>query len=137
MTGSSGNDVAEDKPAGKNWLEWLVFGMSCALVGGAMVFLAVEAATADEGPAVLEVKVGEETRVGAWVRVPVTVWNRGERVAANVQVAVAGDGEEAVAGTVTIDFVPRNSKRAGWVVFPASPRGSGVWLPQVIGYDEP
>lgn len=125
-----------DNPT-KNALEWAVFGVSSVLVLLTVGWLGWSAATTQKGPAKLEITAGKPVVENGWVKIPVTVRNRGQHVAANVQVQVCiGSGEDRREAGFTLDFVSRDAERRGTAAF------KGATLPtvpecQVVGYEEP
>ncbi|HSG38552.1 MAG TPA: hypothetical protein VLE27_02845 [Thermoanaerobaculia bacterium] len=122
----------------KNPLEWVVFGIGLILTLGVIAALTWDAASGERKPPDLTVELGApEPRSQGWA-VPVTVRNEGEETAEGAQVLVSlelpGGGKEEA--ELEIPFVPRRSKREGWVLFlhpPASGRLSG----RVTGYEQP
>ena len=122
----------------KNPLEWAVFGVGLVLTLGVIGSLAWDAARGGSAPPDLIVELGApQARSQGW-SVPVTVRNEGEETAESVRALVTlaladGATEEA---ELEIPFVPRHSRREGWVHFlhpPASGRLSG----HVTGYEQP
>ena len=72
----------------KHPLEWIVFAVSLFLVAGTLGLLAWDAVQGEDSPAALSIELGRpEPRGGAWA-VPVTVRNRGDMTAENVNVEV-------------------------------------------------
>lgn len=123
----------ERPPAGKNPLEWTVFGLSAILVVGVMVVLGKEALRWKDTPPRLHAELGTaEFQDGSWW-VPVKVRNEGEGVAADVAIEVSAGDETA---SFTLDFVPRGTERHGRVSFPEATdlRAARV---SVTGYQEP
>jgi uncharacterized protein (TIGR02588 family) len=123
----------ERPPAGKNPLEWTVFGLSAILVIAVFGVLAQEAIRWKDSPADLHVELGEpELQDGAWW-LPVKVRNDGEGLATDVEIEVTAGGEQA---GFTVDFAPRGTAREGRVSFPESvdPRDARV---SIRGYQEP
>ncbi|MES2920921.1 MAG: hypothetical protein V4819_05220 [Verrucomicrobiota bacterium] len=124
-------------PTTKNLLEWTVFGISSVIVLTILVLLTMAAITVKEGSARLRAETGKPLVENGWLRIPITVANDGERVAANVEVQVCiGSGAERREAGFSIDFVPRGATRNGSVSF------KGTELPQnleceVLGYEEP
>ena len=125
----------------KHPLEWIVFAVSLVLVGGTLGFLAWDAVQGEWGedsPAALSVEIGRpEPRGGVWA-VPVTVRNGGDATAEGVQVEVtleAPGAEPERAGFEAL-FVPRRSKREGWVTFRTDP-SRGRLSGRVAGYETP
>jgi uncharacterized protein (TIGR02588 family) len=122
----------------KNPLEWAVFGIGLILTLGVIGALIWDAASGERMPPDLTVELGDpEPRSQGWA-VPVTVRNEGEETAEGAQVLVVLElpgGEKEEAG-LEMPFVPRHSRREGWVHFvhpPASGRLSG----RVTGYEQP
>jgi uncharacterized protein (TIGR02588 family) len=107
----------------KNALEWTVFGVGLVLVMATLGYLVREAFTTGSSPPELVVHLGAPRRVTEGYQVPVTVVNRGDRVAEGVSVmitlAAKAEHEEAV---LSIAFLPHQSRREGWVTFRGDPR---------------
>lgn len=121
----------------KNLLEWLVFGISALLVLATLALLTVATLQVEDGPAEMRAETGKPVSKDGWMRIPVTVRNNGQRVAANVEVKVCiGSGEAKREAGFTIDFVPRGGSRTGAVSF--REMGEPVALEcEVLGYEEP
>lgn len=126
-------DTKDRPPAGKNPLEWAVFGISLLLVLGVIGVLAMEALHWQNTPAKLKVELGTpEQREGEWC-VPVRVSNEGEGLASNVEIEVSAGEEKA---GLTMDFVPRGTRRQGKVCFPEGIDPKAL-KGRVLGYEEP
>jgi uncharacterized protein (TIGR02588 family) len=124
----------------KHPLEWIVFAVSLALVAGTVGFLAWDAAQAggEDSPAALSIELGRpEPRGGVWA-VPVTVHNRGGETAegVNVEVTLETPGAEPETAAFEAAFVPRRSKREGWVTFRSDP-SRGRLSGRAAGYETP
>lgn len=121
----------------KNWLEWTVFSFGLALVVATLGFLAFEAATLGSAPPSVEVRLGQPRRLNNGHAVPVTVANHGDATAEGVTVEVtlqhAGKQES---GELVVAFLPRRSKREGWVTFKSDPR-EGKLEAHVKGFEVP
>ena len=122
---------------GKNALEWVVFGISCALVSATITVLAIHAASWQERPPELAAKIGEPQLKDGVVIVPVEVTNHGDIAASEVQIEVAriAGGSDQLA-SVTLDFVPRHGTRKGQVSFPDATE-TGVIRIVGTGFAEP
>ena len=122
----------------KHPLEWIVFAVSLVVVAGTLGFLAWDGLQGEDSPAALSVEIGRpEPRGNAWA-VPVTVRNDGDATAEGVQVEVtleAPGAEPERAGFEAL-FVPRRSKREGWVTFRSDP-SRGRLSGRVAGYETP
>jgi len=122
----------------KNRLEWAVFGVGLVLVLGTVGFLAWDAVQGRDSPPDLSVALGSpERRAEVWA-VPVTVRNRGQETAEGAHVEVALDLPDGTREEAEIDFafVPRGSKREGWVQF-LHPPATGRLTGRVTGYEQP
>ncbi len=122
----------------KHPLEWIVFAVSLVLVAGTVGFLAWDAVRGEDSPAALSVELGRpEPRDGTWA-VPVTVRNRGDITAENVNVEVTLElpGAEPERADFDAAFVPRQSKREGWVTFRSDP-SRGRLSGRAAGYSAP
>jgi uncharacterized protein (TIGR02588 family) len=125
----------------KHPLEWIVFAVSLALVTGTLGFLAwdaIQGAGGKNSPADLSVELGRpEPRDGTWA-VPVTVRNRGDATAegVNVEVILETPGAEPETASFEAAFVPRRSKREGWVMFRSDP-SRGRLSGRAAGYETP
>jgi uncharacterized protein (TIGR02588 family) len=123
----------------KNWLEWLVFGVGLALVASTLAFLLYDGATQPDTPPEVEVTLGEPRPGGRGFLVPVTLFNRGGQTAEGVTVEVVLEGAgapEPERGEFTVAFLPRRSRREGWVVFTSDPR-AGRLKARALGYEKP
>ncbi len=128
----------------KHPLEWAVFALSAVLVAATVGYLAYDAVRGGNAPPLLTVEVGQvepETgsggSQGVW-RVPVTVRNSGHVTAEGVRVEVTLEIPGSPPETADFDaaFVPRESKREGWVTFQADP-SRGRLTGRAVGYEKP
>ncbi len=119
-------------------LEWIVFGLGLVLVLGTLGYLAWDALQGDDSPPDLSVTLGRPERRGEGWAVPVVVRNRGGETAEGAHVVVTlelpGGGEEEAEYDVA--FVPRGSRREGWVHF-LHPPGTGRLTGKVSVYEKP
>jgi uncharacterized protein (TIGR02588 family) len=122
----------------KNPLEWAVFGIGLILTLGVIGSLVWDAVRGGDKPPDLIVELGApEPRAQGWA-VPVTVRNQGDETAESARVVVTlelpgGRKEEA---ELDFPFVPRRSRREGWVHF-LHPPASGRLNGRVTGYEQP
>jgi uncharacterized protein (TIGR02588 family) len=122
----------------KNWLEWTVFGVSALIVAGVLALLVNQAlATGDEPPEVLVV-TAEPQRTGAGYLVPVQAINRGAATVENAEIEVSLEegGRVVEKGTFMVAFLPRRSKRNGWVQFERDPRCCRIRA-RAVGFEKP
>ena len=114
------------KPA-KNWLEWVVFAFSLVLVLGTLGFLVSESMVETGGPPEVSARLGPPRPAAGGFMVPVEVANTGKGTAEAVQVTLVLElpGGEREESSLDIAFLPRDSRRNGWVTFRSDPsRGS-------------
>lgn len=121
-------------PESKNWLEWLIFGVSTILVLATIAYLGYRTLTLDHKMPNLKAAVGEPIRHGEGIQVPVTVYNAGDETAESVEVEVTASGGDS--GSFTLAFVPREAKRKGWVIF-EKPYRKGQLRAAVKGFEQP
>lgn len=111
----------------KNWLEWTVFAVGLVLVVATLGFLVRESLVGAGGAPDVVARLGAPKPSAGGFMVPVEVVNVGKGAAEDVQVTVIlalpeGEPEEA---ELDIAFLPRDSRRNGWVTFRSDPgRGS-------------
>ncbi|MGH7580399.1 MAG: hypothetical protein ACREM9_09535 [Gemmatimonadales bacterium] len=107
----------------KNRLEWVVFGVGMVLVLATLGFLVRESVVGDSGPPEIVANLGAPRASRSGYLVPVEVSNVGRTTAEDVLVPIFlklpdGTREEA---ELNIAFLPRDSKRNGWVSFRGDP----------------
>jgi uncharacterized protein (TIGR02588 family) len=121
----------------KNALEWTVFGAGLILVLATLAYLIREVVTTGSRPPEVAVQLGTPRRVTHGFQVPVTVVNRGDTAAEGLSVVITlvakAEREEAV---LNIAFLPRQSKREGWVEFRGDP-GEGTLETGPVVYASP
>lgn len=126
-----------EQAAGKNALEWAVFALSMLLVLGVIAALAVDAVRWKPGPARLEIATDAPALEDGQLRVPLSVTNRGDSVAINVNIEVVGHGPKGDrTANLTIDFIPRGATREGFAVFPPDQDPNQLEA-RVSGYEKP
>lgn len=130
--------AARDWRARKNWLEWLVFGAGLVLVLSTLGFLIYDGARLSGAPPSIEVRLGAPERRAHGFAVPVAVTNHGDETAEGVviEVTLEGGAGPTERGEFVVAFLPRRSKREGWVAFGTDPAG-GRLTPRVLGYEKP
>lgn len=130
-------DETSAPPKKKNILEWIVFGLSLAILIGVIGVLVYQAVHVRDDPPLLSVTMEDPVRGHGQVRIPLLLFNKGDRPAIEVQVEVSGtiDGEK-ITSSVHFDYIPRHAKRAGWVTFPGELVPPDVSA-RVPGYADP
>ena len=123
----------------KNWLEWLVFGLSLVIVVCTLGYLVHDGATSAKTPANIELELGEPQPQRNRFIIPVAVTNNSDTTAETVQIEVKLEtsGKEQESAQLEIGFLPRKSKREGWVTFQTDPRTVEEMTARVLGFEQP
>lgn len=122
----------------KNPLEWAVFTVSLLAILATVGLLIQDAVTDTGSPPDLRVELGPvEARAGVFA-VPVTVRNLGDETAEGVliEVELERPGMAPERAEIEMAFVPRQSRREGWVTFRHDPR-RGRLTGRAVGYEKP
>lgn len=122
----------------KNPLEWAVFTVSLLAILATVGFLIQDAVTDTGSAPDLRVELGPvEARSGAFA-VPVTVRNLGDETAEGVLIEVELEmpGMPPERAEIEMAFIPRRSRREGWVTFRHDPR-NGHLTGRAVGYEKP
>jgi len=114
----------------KNALEWTVFAIGLVLVLATLGYLVRESLVGEGGPPEIVARLGAPRHSESGYLVPVEVVNIGQSTAEDVSVPIFldlpdGAREEA---ELSIAFLPRDSKRNGWVSFRGDPRRGTLGL---------
>jgi uncharacterized protein (TIGR02588 family) len=123
----------------KNWFEWIIFSVGLVLVLATLGYLAYDAATITDAPPTLEARAGASLERPHNFIIPVTLINHGDQTAEGVlvEVVLESGGQEKERGEMTIAFLPRRSRREGWVAFQTDPRNVERIKARVMGYEKP
>lgn len=122
----------------KNTLEWVVFGISAAILVALVGFLIFEAITEESDAPRISITTGAVIPRGEHFAVPVVVTNRGGQTAEglNVEIALVRDGQDVEVAAVTFAFVPRASHREAWALFRNDPQQFKIES-RAIGFEKP
>ncbi|HEX2123073.1 MAG TPA: hypothetical protein VHL59_15680 [Thermoanaerobaculia bacterium] len=122
----------------KNLLEWSVFGASVAVILATVALLVAGGSGARRRMPDLRVDVGTPVPTATGFSVPIVVSNAGDVTAEQVRVEILlqAEGETVERAELAMAFVPRRSKREGWVVFRRDPRCCVV-AAGAMAYDKP
>lgn len=121
-----------------NWLERGVFTLSALLVAAVLGFLAVEAWSMGDSPPELIILLGPPVQGSGHWQVPVFVGNQGTQTAEEVRIVVERRhaGEVVESAELSLAYVPRRSRRSGWVTFQHEPE-PGSLSARPLGYSSP
>lgn len=123
----------------KNWLEWVVFGVSLLVLAGVGGLLAWDAVATDGRPPHLVVGQPQITRYDNALEATVQIHNAGDQAVEQVRVELwmrAGAGDER-RGSFTIDLLPGGASRSGAVIFLGVRPGEAQAAARVVGYRVP
>lgn len=111
----------------KNALEWTVFAVGLVLIIATLAYLVREMVTTGSRPPELVVQLGTPRQVMESFQVPVTVVNRGDRLAEGVSVTITlAAGTEREEAVLSLAFLPHQSTRQGWVTFRSDPKDGNL-----------
>ena len=122
----------------KNRLEWTVFAVGLVLVLATLGFLILESLVGGEGPPEIVARLGTPRPGAGGFMVPVEVSNLGQGTAEDIRVSVLleGRGPEQEEADLDIAYLPRDSRRSGWVTFPGD-LGQGILQVGSIAFEVP
>lgn len=123
----------------KNALEWTVFAVSLLLILGVFGYLAYQVYTEKEESPDILVETRHDPSDHNPFRYHVTIHNKGGQTAeaVTVEVAMKQDGKEVGKAELQIPFVPKESKREGWVNFSEDPNKADTVEARVLSYKKP
>jgi len=125
------------KSPGRNWLEWLVFALSLAIISGVLGVLLNAVLGTDGSPPRIEVFLGDSREENGLYVVPVLVRNVGEKPAAEVRIeAVLSAGSTVERAGFDLSYSPGGSVRQGEITFSIDPRGGRVKA-RALGFESP
>ena len=123
----------------KNWLEWLVFGLSLLLLLSILGYLVYQTMVHKPGePDIYAEAKADPSRLSP-NRFKVSVYNQGGATAEEVLVEfiLYKTGEELEKSELLIAFSPKQSKREGWVTFTNNPQVADSVIARVVSYKKP
>lgn len=130
------NNKAADQ---KNWLEWLVFGISLLLLLSVLGYLVYQVINyKPQDPEIYAKGVPDPSELAPH-RYKVTIHNKGGTTAEEVVVefTLYKDGESAEESDLTIPFSPKDSERTGWVIFRTDPVAADSVVARIVSYKKP
>src|SRR5690606_33316557 len=123
----------------KNTLEWVVFASSILMVLGILGYLIYQTIKYEPGSPDLVIMYEEDPSPNAPYRYHLTVKNKGQETAEEVQVefVLEKDGEAIESATMQIPFAPKSSQREGWVNFSKDPADADTLYARVVSFKKP
>jgi uncharacterized protein (TIGR02588 family) len=122
----------------KNRLEWSVFAVGLLLVLATLGFLVRESLVGEGSPPEIVARLGTPRPAAGGFMVPVEVTNLGQGTAEDIRVTVLLErrGPERDEADLDIAYLPRDSRRSGWVTFPGD-LGQGTLRVGSIAFEVP
>ncbi|MBA3777999.1 MAG: hypothetical protein H0X16_01595 [Chloroflexi bacterium] len=121
----------------RNWLEWLVLGLSVVAIGGLVAFLFLDGLSEETPPSpVAEIHLEKAHTSDLGWYAPVTVTNQGDEAAEAIVLEASADvdGSEEVS-EVDIDYLPAGTDVEVEIGFSAEP-DSEIQL-RIVGFRLP
>lgn len=125
QTAKSRTGIANKNPKGhsserleKNWLEWLVFGISIVLVTGIIGYLMYLEIMPSSKDFDYEVGFKEPQKINGRYLVPVNIKNKSNQSVQDVALEISSGSETA---DLHLDYLPRHSHRDATVFFKENP----------------
>ena len=122
----------------KNWLEWVVLGISSVLVLSIIGFLVYSALTVRDTPPEIVVSAGQPVSQADYVVVPLVIGNEGFQTAKDLRIEViAGSSRRSQRALLEFPYVPGQSTVKGWATFTQDPGNPDDLLIRILGYSAP
>ena len=123
----------------KNWLEWIVLGISSLLVLSVIGLLVYNAVTVPDTPPIIKVSLGQLEQQEGYFVVPLVAVNKGFQTAKNVRIEVvaASQNDQEEKAAVEFPYLPGQSKANGWATFVKDPGDPADLQIQIVGYITP
>lgn len=133
------NKHTDNRNDQKNWLEWLVFGLSLLLLLSILGYLVYQTITHKPGEPDIYAEAKADPSKLSPNRYMVTVYNKGGATAEEVIVEfiLYKAGEELEKSELQIAYSPKESKREGWVTFTSDPQAADSVIARVVSYKKP
>lgn len=125
---SASNKASQDRTAANDIppLEWIAAGVGLVLAGSAIGLTAWDALFGVEGPPAIEVRLKHVTPTAHGYVAEIEAVNHGGAPAAQVEIeGVIAGGEPS---SLTIDYIPEQSRASGGLIFEHDPRLGGLKL---------
>ncbi|GHA55114.1 hypothetical protein [Pontibacter akesuensis] len=123
----------------KNWLEWVVFGVSLVLVLSIVTYLGYQAYIHKPVTPKLTAEKFHDPSDNAPNRYRIVLHNKGGETAEEVKVEVRllRNGEVLEESELGFPFAPQESQREGWVNFRSNTEPQDSVLVHVVSYKKP
>ena len=129
----------QNKEEKKNFLEWAVFVVGLLLVLSVFAYLGYKTFTHQPAPPDIEVNYRADPSEAAPFRFAIVVSNKGGETAEEVTVELVQKKQDVTIETAALklSFVPKDSKREGWLNFHQDPKMADTLFVRVVSYKRP
>ena len=136
MTSTKSGTHTEGKDA--HWIEWLTGVVSALLVTGLIAWIAFEAATRENTPPDLSIRILSTEKFASGYRVDFEIVNAASTTAAGVGVRgeIRENGAVIDDAEITFDYVPAEAQAGGALMFATDPAGRDLSI-RAIGFTDP
>ena len=123
----------------KNVLEWIVFSISLLLTLGTFSYLGYKTYTHQPSSPDILVEYSPNPTDNAPYRYHLIIQNIGGETAEEVliEMMLQENGKTIESSEVTLSFVPKKSKREGWITFTNDPALADTILAKVVSFKRP
>ncbi|WP_317164489.1 hypothetical protein [Pontibacter fetidus] len=123
----------------KNWLEWLVFGVSLFLLVGILGYLLYQTIQHKPGEPDIYAEAMADPSELAPNRYLVSIFNKGGATAEEVVIEfkLYKSGAEKEKSELSVAFVPKDSESKGWITFSGKLETTDSVATRVISYKKP
>ena len=123
----------------KNKVEWGVFFISFLLVLSVCGYLVYSDFRSNASPPAINVKIIKVETQNRGYLMELELENTGDQTAENILIEIALTETDRTIETseFQIAFLPRHSKRRGFVTFRTNPQAAGAIIPRVLGFEAP
>lgn len=126
-----------DKKNKKNWLEWIVLGVSGTLVFFTLGFLVYETIYEKQTSPDIVVSQGKMERKENYTAIPVSITNKGSKTAENVRLEITvGTYPNKEKSQMEFQYLPGRSTVNGWATFRSDTDLDSIRI-HILGYTAP
>ena len=136
---SKNDDRRQKHQDKKNILEWAVFYSSLSLIIAILGYLVYQTLNVTPGSPDLVVIYVAHPSPNAPYRYHLTIQNEGHETAeeVSIEMVLQRNGTPLETGTMQLAYVPKESKREGWINFSEDPNEADSIYVRVVSYKRP
>lgn len=136
---SKNDDKRQQHQDEKSTLEWVVFYSSLSLIIAILGYLVYQTLNFMPGSPDLVVDYTFDPSQHAPYRYHLSIQNEGHETAeeVSIEMVLQKDGVPLETGTMQLSYVPKESKREGWINFSKNPDEADTLYVRIISYKRP